>query len=62
MVLSLQKTFKSTIAIQLKQARKNAKLTQKKFAQQIGVTVPTIRQAENGYGTFAWRVCRRCVP
>lgn len=49
----MQKTFKSTIAIQLKQARLNAKRTQTSLAEQVGITVPTIRQAENGLGTFA---------
>ena len=36
--------FKSTIASQLKQARRTAKLTQKSLAEIVGVSIPTIRQ------------------
>ena len=45
--------FKSTIASQLKQARRTAKLTQKSLAEIVGVSIPTIRQAESGKGTYS---------
>lgn len=48
-----QNTFKSTIASQLKQARRTAKLTQRSLAEIAGVSIPTIRQAENGLGTYS---------
>ncbi len=39
-----QNIFKSTVASQLKQARRTAKLTQKSLAEIVGVSIPTIRQ------------------
>ncbi len=42
----------STIGIQLKNARKSAKLTQSNIAITLNVSTPTIRQAEHGLGTY----------
>jgi site-specific DNA-methyltransferase (adenine-specific) len=48
-----QKSSISSIGIQLKNARKSAKLTQSNIAKTLNFSTPTIRQAEHGLGTYA---------
>ena len=48
-----QNIFKSTIAAQLKMARRTVKLTQRDLAKNIGISIPTIKKSENGLGTYS---------
>ncbi len=49
----LKNLFHSILGSELKKARKEAGLIQSEMAARVGYTVPTVRQAEQGGGTFA---------